>query len=58
MALSVGNDQIPAANGAADAQHGPFNDDFVEIKQTHNVAKSGVWRAFEQKIGTNAVGVG
>jgi hypothetical protein len=53
-----GNDQIPAANQAADSEHGPFNDNFVQIKQTHNTAKNASQRAYGQKKGTNVVGVG
>ncbi|MDR6805108.1 hypothetical protein J2Y45_002584 [Dyadobacter sp. BE34] len=34
------NDQIPAANQAADSQHGSFNNNFVEIEQAHNTAKN------------------
>jgi hypothetical protein len=53
-----GNDQIPAANRAADSQEGPFNDNFIQIEQTHNEAKNAPQRAQGQKKGTNVVGAG
>ena len=52
------NDQIPAANQAADSQDGSFNNNFVEIEQTHNAAKNAPQQAQRQKKGTNVRVVG
>ena len=52
------NDQVPAANRAADPQNGPFDDNFVQIKQAHSIVKSAFNALQGQKKGTNVRVVG
>lgn len=49
------NDQVPATNRAADSEDGPFDNNFVEIKQAHNTIKSAFCGLQGQKKGTNVV---